>query len=110
MYYIKIKHRVGFCPGGVLSGWGFVRVGLCPGGVMSGWGYVRVGFCPFTPLPTCLHYNTTLKPIHSKLERSSSYLFASLPSFSTCTCLFLRYHLLMHFLLFSTFHKYASSS
>src|SRR5207245_670373 len=27
---------MGFCPGGVLSGWGFVRVGFCPGGVLSG--------------------------------------------------------------------------
>ena len=33
--------RVGFCPGGVMSGWGYVRVGFCPGGVMSGWGFVR---------------------------------------------------------------------
>src|SRR5207244_7637921 len=46
MHYIKVKYRVGFCPGGVLSGWGYVRVGFCPGGVMSGWGFVRVGFCP----------------------------------------------------------------
>ena len=42
---VQICIKVGFCPSGVLSQWGFVLVGFCPvgfcpSGVLSQWGFV----------------------------------------------------------------------
>ena len=55
----KISTKVGFCPSGILSQWGFVLVGFCPvgfcpSGVLSQWGFV-------------LHSSETLCRIHVPL-------------------------------------------
>ena len=54
--------RVGFCPGGLLSG-----------GLLSGWSFVRVGFCP-GGLLSGIRSNTHITGIYRKYKLKPSYI------------------------------------